>query len=104
MYSNTDSVWFGFVDNGHYYFETYAIAPGKLASDTIAYDLGFSQPPTPWDFMEDDIFYKITGPGTVGVTECSDYTIFYDRYISKENLFMKPMEPQVRLPEIPSGN
>ena len=103
-YSNTDSVWFGFVDNGHYYFEAYAIAPGKLASDTIAYDLGFSQPPTPWDFMEDDIFYKITGPGTVGVTECSDYIIFYDRYISKENLFMKPMEPQVRVPEIPSGN
>jgi hypothetical protein len=77
-YSNTDSVWFGFVDNGHYYFEAYAIAPGKLASDTIAYDLGFSQPPTPWDFMEDDIFYKITGPGTVGVTRCSDYLIFYN--------------------------
>ena len=77
-YSNTDSVWIGFVDNGHYYFEAYAIAPGKLASDTIAYDLGFSQPPTPWDFMEDDIFYKITGPGTVGVTVCSDYTIFYN--------------------------
>ena len=66
-----------FVDDGHYYIEAYAVAPGKLESPHVVYDIWFSQPETPWDFIEDGIFYNITGPGEVGVTRCSDKVIFY---------------------------
>ena len=67
----------GFIDDGHYYIEAYAIAPGKLASDTVMFDFGFSQPETPWDFMEDDMFYKIIDTDKVSVTRPSDPFIFY---------------------------
>ena len=39
--------------------------------------------------------------GTIAYLLISILIFLYDRYISKENLFMKPMEPQVRVPEIP---
>ncbi len=49
----------------------------------------------------------IGGMGLAGIIAyllISVLIFLYDRYISKENLFMKPMEPQARVPEIPSGN
>lgn len=61
---------------GYYRIEAYAVADGKLASDTVAYEFevyvyGFC------DFYEDGIFYKITGEGKVSVCcPVSDY----DRY------------------------
>lgn len=49
----------------------------------------------------------IGGMGLAGIIVyllISVLIFLYDRYISKENLFMKPMEPQVRVPKVPSGN
>jgi membrane protease YdiL (CAAX protease family) len=48
----------------------------------------------------------IGGMGLAGIIVyllISVLIFLYDRYISKENLFMKPIEPQARVPEVPSG-
>ena len=63
-----------FHDFGHCYFENlrfYAIADGKLPSDTVDYDFYVHR--YCYDFIVDDIYYLKRGAQTVGVSMLYDY-------------------------------
>lgn len=69
-----------FTEVGDYQLEVYSIAPGKLESEHVLYSFSV-QSPTPivnYDFVEDGIYYMITGNGKVSVTIAYDNPAGYE--------------------------
>ncbi|MBR4830130.1 MAG: leucine-rich repeat protein [Muribaculaceae bacterium] len=71
---------------GYYRIESYAVAPGKLPSVTIAYEISLTEPVPNYDFVENGIYYKITDDDKVTVTYEDESYGSYSGVVSIPNL------------------